>query len=235
MINNTYERLLKSRAKELNFYMSEIEARKKVGDIGVSLLQTMQRRRKAHNNLLELVESKIFDGFPWDEKIKNIEDEIIDVQVKESNFIEYLEVEFDDFFVEIENEDLVKFGLGVSDDFLAIATIIALKYSVFETQKERFKKISDGFETENENIRQLIIGSLFKEDFEKMFKKVCDIEGKIKEVNEVLPPGWGDTSFEVILEDSIIVIDRKEIDRYDLDATDKFKIAIVIAYLHMGE
>lgn len=88
---------------------------------------------------------------------------------------------------------------------------------------------------EYSNLRELIISRIFENTNEGMNEKVYKIESEIKDIIEVSPKGWGDANFEVILEDSIVIIDRKEINRYGLDTTDKFKIAIVIAYLHMGE
>lgn len=102
-------------------------------------------------------------------------------------------------------------------------------------EKDMLLKLYLKTRQEYSNLRELIVSRIFENTNEGMNEKVYKIESEIKDIIEVLPKGWGDTNFEVILEDSIVIIDRKEINRYGLDTTDKFKIAIVIAYLHMGE
>lgn len=102
-------------------------------------------------------------------------------------------------------------------------------------EKDMLLKLYLKTRQEYSNLRELIVSRIFENTNEGMNEKVYKIESEIKDIIEVSPKGWGDTNFEVILEDSIVIIDRKEINRYGLDTTDKFKIAIVIAYLHMGE
>lgn len=135
-MNNTYKRLLEMRNKELNWYLEDGQNKEKYNhEQRLQHILNMQEKRKSYDELFTIIENDIFDSRTifrdLDETVQDIENEIVEVrEIISEDFLDikkYFEVEFDDFFVEILEDEIIKFGL-TKEDIFKIAIVIAINH-----------------------------------------------------------------------------------------------------------